>query len=180
MEVASSSVTTANYLPINLASYIRRLGSSSTQFGVSVWVPHNDMGQGKSEHAINAYTECKNTALDILYHGMRRGDSASLPGRITPEERVPGTNFCVFHLQHGRFGEGMYNVSGRIRTTILRTCGRSLFTTPTELCRYDIGPRDIRNHRTYNYGYFPLWSPVESLYAIRLQLQITEFCAHTV
>jgi len=50
------------------------------------------MGQGKSEHAINVYMVVKNTALDILHHGGRRGDSESRLGRFIPEENVPGTN----------------------------------------------------------------------------------------
>ena len=50
------------------------------------------MGQGKSENAKNVYRDVKNTALDILYHSMRRSDSASRPGRFTPKESVPGTN----------------------------------------------------------------------------------------
>ena len=106
------------------------------------------MGQGKSENAKNVYRDVKNTALDILYHGMRRGDSASRPGRFTPEESVPATNCAGSRSSTDGLEKDVSRTlseSNQDSSYVRRPC---LFTTPTELCWNDAGPRDSLNHRT--------------------------------
>jgi len=146
MEAGSSSVTTASYLPINLASNIRKLGTSTQFSGLSLG-PTQRYGSRKiwTRHKRIYGREKYSPRHSASRWEKRRFRITSRP-LYTRGER-PGYQLCGFQIQHGRFGE-RYHVSYKNRTTILRTWGGSLIITPTERCRNDVGPRDSLNHRT--------------------------------